>query len=467
MNDPIPVSTPALTHGFSPAARWNRRFRSIVESDRRSRPLLLALARPDGSVVRHETRVLGADHPQAKLNFRFVERLVKFLLWQVGGAKVYVAGADELGADLRARYCPGGERAFDAEFMGTKVYGASFSVEVVPLSQVPEARDNKLSVGRHLNGCRIGFDLGGSDRKVAAVIDGKTVYSAETRWDPYFQKDPSYHWEGIQASLQEAAAHLPRVDAIGGSAAGVYVNSEVRVASLFRGVPADRFERDVRGMFHELRRRWGNVPFEVFNDGEVTALAGSLELGGGSVLGISMGTSQAGGYVRPSGELTSWLNELAFAPVDYAPNAPVDEWSGDRGCGVQYFSQQGVVRFALQAGFSFPPDMRDPERLVCVQDAMLRGDPRALQVFTDIGQCFGHAVAHYADFYDVRHVLVLGRVTSGEGGTVILREAKAVLDSEYPATGNHLAFTMPDEQLKRHGQAVAAASLPALSSPLI
>jgi predicted NBD/HSP70 family sugar kinase len=465
MVDPNTVNVPALARGFSPAARWNRRFRSLVSADRNSRPLLLALARPDGTVVRHETRVLGPDHPQAFSNFRYVERLVKFLLWQIGGATLYVAGADEIGVDLRARYCPGGDRAFDAEFMGEKVYGSPFAVEVLPASCVPEARDPKVSVGRHLDGCRIGFDLGGSDRKVAAVIDGQTVYSAETRWDPYFEADPAYHLAGIQASLQEASAHLPRVDAIGGSAAGVYVNNEVRVASLFRGVPANRFERDVRRMFHDLRRRWGNVPFEVFNDGEVTALAGSMALGGGAVLGVSMGTSQAGGYVRPSGELTSWLNELAFAPIDYAPNAPADEWSGDRGCGVQYFSQQGAVRFALQAGFSFPPDMRDPERLVDVQDAMVRGDPQALQVFTDIGQCFGHAVAHYADFYEVRHVLVLGRVTSGEGGAVILREAKAVLDSEYPERGHQIAFSMPDEHLKRHGQAVAAASLPSLKTP--
>jgi predicted NBD/HSP70 family sugar kinase len=222
-------------------------------------------------------------------------------------------------------------------------------------------------MGRHLDGCRIGFDIGGSDRKAAALIDGKVVFSEETPWDPYFQKDPSYHIEGINDSLKRAAAHLPRVDAIGGSAAGIYVNNEVRVASLFRGIPAEVFETDIRKLFFTLQARWGGIPFEVANDGEVAALAGSMALGDNAVLGISMGTSQAGGYVKPGGEITPWLNELAFAPVDYRKGAPVDEWSGDAGCGVQYFSQQAVARLADKAGFTFDAGMPAPERLVAVQ----------------------------------------------------------------------------------------------------
>ena len=463
MPDLRQASTPPLAPGFYPAARWNRKFRELVLRDPASRPLVIALTRPDGTILRHESRVLSAGHPEAARNFRYAERLVKFLLWQLGGARIIVAGGDEIGAYLKAEYSPVGRRAFDWDFMGSKVYGVPFSVDTLPIAFVPDTCDVKVSLGRHLDGCRIGFDLGGSDRKVAAVIDGKAVFSEETRWDPYFQADPAYHLAGIHASLQRAAACLPRVDAIGGSAAGVYVNNEVRVASLFRGVSPEAFARDVRGMFHRLRMQWGNVPFEVANDGEVTALAGSMALGTGAVLGVSMGTSQAGGYVRPSGELTSWLNELAFAPIDYALDAPPDEWSGDRGCGVQYFSQQGVVRIASQAGFVFPNEMQDPERLVCVQEALDRGDVRASQVFTTIGRCFGHALAHYGDFYEIQHVLVLGRVTSGEGGSVILHEAMAVLRAEYPFLAEQLKFSMPDESIKRHGQAVAAASLPALA----
>jgi predicted NBD/HSP70 family sugar kinase len=287
------------------------------------------------------------------------------------------------------------------------------------------------------------------------------VFSEEIAWDPYFEKDPTYHIEGVHDSLKRAAAHLPRVDAIGGSAAGVYVNNEVRAASLFRGVPADLFEKHIRRMFFTLQDRWGGVPFEVANDGEVTALAGSMSMNDNAVLGVSMGTSLAGGYVTPTGNITTWLNELAFAPIDYRPDAPRDEWSGDIGCGVQYFSQQGVGRLAARAGFTFPDKTPLPEQLIAVQNALKAGDVRARAIYDSIGVCFGFAIAHYADFYDVRNLLVLGRVVSGEGGEIILARATAVLKDEFPALAEKIRLRTPDEKSKRHGQATAAASLPA------
>lgn len=451
-----------LEPGFVPAALWNRAYRKMVSADAQARPLTLALVRADGGASRFATRVLGENHPAAVLSLRYVERLLKFLLWQRGGCRVLVSGAPEITAQLARIYAPGGARAFDHEFMGERVYGQPFRIEAVTEAELPAEVETGLPIGRNLSGCRIGFDIGGSDRKVAAVIDGKVVFSEEVTWDPYFQKDPDYHIEGVHASLRRAAAHLPRVDAIGGSAAGVYVNNEVRVGSLFRGVPADQFANRIRRMFFTLQERWGGVPFEVANDGEVTALAGSMALGENAVLGVSMGTSMAGGYVRPSGDITPWLNELAFAPVDYHPDAPADEWSGDIGCGVQYFSQQGVARFAARAGFEFAKDLSLPERLVVVQEAMAKGDARARAVYTTVGACFGYALGHYADFYDLRHLLLLGRVTSGVGGTVIIEQANAVLRSEFPALAGRVALHIPNEKDKRHGQAIAAASLPAL-----
>ncbi len=380
-----PFFRPPLDPEFLPAALWNRAYRALVGTDAGTRTLVIALERPDGGASRHQSRILGPEHPSAALSLRYAERLLKFLLWQKGGCTVHVAGAPELAAHLAAVYSPTGERAFDYAFMGEKVYGRGFTVKASPEEELPAERDTGLPVGRHLEGCRIGFDLGGSDRKAAAVIDGRVVFSEETPWDPYFQKDPAYHIEGIHESLLAAAAHLPRVDAIGGSAAGVYVNNEVRVASLFRGIPPDVFERDIRRLFFTLQDRWGGVPFEVVNDGEVTALAGSMSLGDNAVLGISLGTSQAGGYVRPSGDITSWLNELAFAPVDYRPDAPVDEWSCDGGCGAQYFSQQAISRLADQAGFGLPAAMPAQDRLVAVQEAMAAGDPRAEKVYDSLG----------------------------------------------------------------------------------
>ncbi len=451
-----PALTPPLDSGFVPAVLWNREFHRRCAAA--SAPLAIALERPDGTVSRFDTRI-GADRA---LNFRHVERLVKMLLWSRGGSRIFIGGNADIAANLRAEYAPDGRKKFDCDFVGTKTYGRPLEFIACEPPNVPAANEATIPLGRHLDGCRIGFDLGGSDRKCAAVIDGEVVFSEEIAWDPYFQSDAQYHYDGINDTLKRAAAHLPRVDAIGGSAAGVYVNSEVRAASLFRGVPQEAFEKRIRRIFFDLQREWGGVPFEVANDGEVTALAASMSFGENRVLGISMGTSVAAGYVTASGAITPWLNELAFGPVDYRDNAPVDEWSGDRGCAVQYFCQQGVARLAPLAGLDFPREMKFAEQLVEVQHLMSAGDDRARRINETIGICFGYAIAHYAEFYDIGTLLILGRVTSGEGGNLLLEKAGEVLRAEFPALAERIKLRTPDEKDKRHGQAVAAASLPAL-----
>jgi len=451
---------PRLDPDFVPAVLWNRNYAAKAAKTRGSKPLAISLERGDATVSVFRTTVLPQTAENSGPNIRYVERLLKFLLWQRGGYKVLIAGEPEIAGQIRAIYSPGGQRAFDHDSMGRKVYGRPMEVEACEWQELPESRELSIPLGRNLDGCRIGFDLGGSDRKCASLVDGKVVFSEEIRWDPYFQSDPQYHYDGIRETLRRAAEHLPRVDAIGGSAAGVYVNNEVRVASLFRGVSEDDFEKRVRRIFFDIQKEWGGIPFEVVNDGDVTALAGSMSMNDNAVLGISLGTSLAAGYVDPEGHIRPWLNELAFAPVDYRENAPADEWSGDAGCGVQYFSQQGVARLAPLAGIALPAEMPFAEQLVEVQRLMAEGDPRAHAIYETIGTCFGYAVAHYADFYEIRNLLILGRVTSGEGGKVILEKAAAVLRDEFPEIA--IQLRTPDEKDKRHGQAVAAASLPKL-----
>jgi predicted NBD/HSP70 family sugar kinase len=423
-------------------------------------PVELGLEQVDGSVFRFKAEVLPEKHPQGAANFTYLERMMKFLLWSRGGWRIYFDGPKTLGEALQRHYADTAAGRFDSDIVGTRIH--DHAIEVVITRDIPAEHANTTPLGRNLKGCRIGFDLGGSDRKVAAVIDGKVVFSEETVWDPYFQTDPKYHYDGVMASLQAAAKHLPRVDAIGGSAAGVYVNNRVKVASLFRGIPPELFKNKVRDMFLKIRGEMGNVPFEIVNDGEVTALAGAMSLGQNGVLGISLGTSTAGGYVNMDGNITSWLNELAFMPVDYHPAAPVDEWSGDYGCGVQYFSQQAVDRLLAPAEIEVDPKLPLPEKLKQVQALMAQGDKRARKIYETIGTYLGYAVAHYADFYDFRNVLILGRVTSGPGGDLIIAVAKQVLALEFAGLCQRIAFHIPDEKDKRHGQAIAAASLPKL-----
>jgi predicted NBD/HSP70 family sugar kinase len=451
-----PRVLPPLDPGFRPLALLTRR----VAAEPGAGLLRVALEQADGSVSHAALPQWPAGHPDAAANAVLAERLVKFLLWARGGWRLHLAGRPEIAAHLRRHYAETAAGRFDDEIIGRRIYG--HALEVVDVAELPAARAATAALGRHWNGCRLGFDLGGSDRKVAAVVDGRPVFTEETVWDPIRQADPQYHYDGIMDSLRRAAAHLPRVDAIGGSAAGVYVNNRPKVASLFRAVPPELFAARVQNLFFELKAAWGGVPFEVANDGEVTALAGSMSLGQNAVLGVAMGTSTAAGYVTRDGGITSWLNELAFAPVDARPDGPADEWSGDRGCGVQFFSQQGVARLMPAAGLEADPALPLPERLKQVQALMAAGDARARMIYATLGVCFGHAVALYADFYDFDHVLVLGRVLTGEGGDVLLAEARRVLAAEYPALAERIRFHTPDETAKRHGQAVAAASLPAV-----
>lgn len=422
----------------------------------------LCLMRNDEAVARHgvplSTGIRGQEAGSQ------VERFLKSLLWIYGGNRVLVDAPGEIVAALQSHYADTECGRFDADMMGGRIYDAPFRLEACPAKEMPEPSQRVGGTGCSFDGCRIGFDLGGSDRKCAAVIDGEVVFSEEVAWDPYFQADPQYHFDGIMDSLRRAASHLPRVDAIGGSAAGVYVDNEVRVASLFRGVPPDVFEKSVRRMFFRIQKEWGGVPFKVVNDGEVTALAGAASLGAGGVLGISMGTSMAAGYVTPEGVLTGNLNELAFVPVDMRTHAPVDEWSGDRGCGVQYFSQQGVARLARAAGIDFPDDMPFADRLTEVQSLMKEGDERAARIYETIGGYLGETIPFYLCFYDFFHLLLLGRVTSGEGGELLIDAARTVLQSCHPEIAERIRITMPDEKMKRHGQAVIAASLPDLQA---
>lgn len=454
-----PRFIPELDPKFVPASLWNRAFRQLAR-ERGAAPYVLALERSDGSISRFETVVLPENAPEFELNYRYIERILKFLLWQRGGWKVYAGGSPRIGEHLRAVYSPSGARAFDYEFM-SGVYERPFTIEIVVPEEVPAARETSSPLGRHLDGCRVGFDLGASDRKASAVIDGQVVYSEEVPWDPRPQSDPQYHYEGIMDSIRRAAAHLPRLDAVGGSAAGVYINNRVRVASLFRGVPKDVFDAKVADLFLRIRDELG-VPLEVVNDGEVTALAGSMSLNDNPVLGLAMGSSLAAGYADTHGNITGWLNELAFAPIDYREDAPVDEWSGDAGCGVQYFSQVGANRIATQAGIEFDPAMPLPERLVELQNRMQAGDPLVRKVYETIGTELGYAVGHYADFYELKHILVLGRVTTGPGGDVMIEQARRVLAGEFPELAGRVQIALPDEKSRRVGQSIAAASLPVI-----
>lgn len=445
-----------LDPDFQPAVLWNRAYVAAAKASGDAVPLVLGLERECGLVSRYETVV---RHSADAETVRYVERIVKFLLWARGGWKLYVGGPKAIGEVLRKTYSPRGARKFDCDLMG-KAYGKTFEVIVTTPGKVPVSRDMEVAAGGHLKGCRIGFDLGASDYKVSGVIDGKAVFAEEAPWAPVLAANPDYHYHHISAALHRAAAHLPRVDAIGGSSAGIIVDNEIRVASLLRSIPRKDFAK-AAVVFKRIQREW-NVPVVVMNDGDVTALAGALSLRQKGMLGIAMGSSEAGGFMDKQGRILGWLNELAFAPVDFNPQAVADEWSGDRGVGALYFSQQAVNKLLPAAKIKLPEKLGLPERLKEVQALMGKGDERAARIYETIGVYLGYTIPHYADFYDFNHLLILGRVTTGKGGDIVIAKAREVLKEEFPEVARKVAIHVPDEKSRRVGQAVAAASLPEL-----
>lgn len=449
-------------------AKLDKKFQpmSLVVRDMREntkdngQDIVIGIERNKGYTTTYKTRIFpdGTGHDEE--NFKFIERIAKSLLWVAGGYKIIIAGSETVGNKIKEAFSHGGLRDFDVCFM-ERVYEETFSVEVRTLEDAPKDKSAAAPIGRHLDGCRIGFDAGGSDRKVSAVIDGESVYSEEVVWFPKTNSDPNYHYEGILNAMKTAASKMPRVDAIGVSSAGVYIDNRIMVASLFLKVSDEDFDKKVKNMYLDVAKEIGeNIPIEVANDGDVTALAGAMDLNDNSVLGVAMGTSEAGGYVDPEGNITGWLNELAFVPVDYSEEAMVDEWSGDYGCGVKYFSQDGVIKLAPLANISLDESLSPAEKLKIVQKAMSDGKEAAADIYDTIGAYFGYAIAYYAEFYDIKHVLIMGRVTSGEGGVILLERAQEVLDKEFPELAKKIELHIPDESSRRVGQSVAAASLP-------
>lgn len=446
---------PVYEKDFTPISVVLRDYKNSVKAQG-SKPVKICVERNDGYNYVYFIDVYS-DAKYNEKNYDICERIIKSILWVCGGYKIYISGDDYLYEKIKNDYTLQGKRAFDVDFMQT-VYEKPFEVIRAEGNDFPEFKPCEVKIGGHLDGCRIGFDAGGSDRKVSAVIDGKVVYSEEVVWFPKLNSDYRYHYDGIMAAMKTAASKMPRVDAIGVSSAGVYINNKIMVASLFLKVPKEDYKEHVQPMYIDIAKELG-APIEVANDGDVTALAGAIDLKDNCVLGIAMGTSEAVGYINDKGLLNGWLSEVAFVPVDFNKNAMVDEWSGDYGCGVKYFSQDGVIKLAENAGYKFPENSSPAEKLKVIQKLMADGDPMAKQIYEDIGVYLGYAIPYYSEFYKIKHLLLLGRVTSGEGGALIVEKAKEVLKAEFPDLAD-IDITMPDESNKRVGQSIAAASLP-------
>ena len=446
---------PKLDPGFIPFGVWRAAYLKGAK-----KPIAIAVERDKGHISVQHSFIHGTPE-MAEADYRYVERYVKFLLWSIGGFRVFVCGCSDIAKRLQKTYVPEGERHFDFTFFN-QLYERNLEILDLPLDQCPAANEAAEPIGGNMDGCRIGFDAGGSDRKVSAVIDGESVYSEEVIWFPKLQEDPDYHFNHIVEAFKTAASKMPRVDAIGVSSAGTFIGNAPMVASLFIKVPRSNWDK-VKTIYDRAAAEIDpNIPIVVANDGDVSALAGAMGLNTGNIMGIAMGTSEAVGYVDADKNVLGWISELAFAPVDLAENAMQDEWSTDYGVGCKYFSQDAVIKLAPAAGIEIDESLSLAEKLKYVQGLMAEDDPRAVAIFETIGAYLAYTVVLYSQFYNIEHMMLMGRVMSGKGGDTILEVCNQILAEEYPELKKKCEVMLPDEKTRRVGQSFAAASLPKL-----
>lgn len=446
---------PHYDKNFKPLSLALKSFKERVAKSNKPDRVLVSIERHNGYNFQFKLDIFS-DPKMYPENLVIIERLIKSALWIAGGYKIVICGRGYVYEHIKLTYSPNGRRGFDNQFM-SGVYGKPFTVERCRIEDFPALKKASVKIGGHKKGYRIGFDAGGSDIKVSALIDGEIVYQEEIVWSPKTESDYNYHKNHIRTAFLRAKSHLPRLDAIGVSSAGVYIDNKVKVASLFISVDKDDFKKHVESIYTDIAKEF-LVPITVANDGDVTALAGAYALEKGCVLGIAMGTSQAGGYINQAGCIDDILSELAFVPVDLNPTAPIDEWSKDVGVGAKYFSQDGVIRLSESAGITFKEGLSQAEKLKVVQRLAQENDPRIDVVFNDIGIYLGYAIAYYSEFYKIDYLLLLGRALVGRGGKIVKDVAERVLRDEFSHL-KHIQIILPSDEKLKLQQSVVASTL--------
>merc|ERR1719201_1601525 len=302
--------------------------------------------------------------------------MIQETIWRCGASSLQLAGPEGICNTVKTAFSKGGSFEFEADVM-PKANGTPekvFEVKIVASAgDLPAAKDTPQTCGKDANGCRLAFDLGKSDIKTVAIKDGEVLDSAETEWD-VTNPDPQYHFDAIVAAMKKTienakAKGFGTIQAVGGSATGtVGANNEATWCDIFPNVPPDVYKEKVVDIFGRIAKEVaGDVPLKVINDGEVTALAAVQKIQSGNVLGISMGSSEGGGYANADGNLTGWINELCYIRLDLNPNAPIDPWSKGAHTGLShmYLGQRGTTKLAACGGIEGPDEYMYPNPAMC------------------------------------------------------------------------------------------------------
>lgn len=442
---------PPLEPDFVPIMLWTKEYLAEARD-----AFAVAITGENGRRAVTRTRIRNDGKHQEADRF-YVRHLVKSLLWLYGGYRVTIIGAKTMYDYLNEIFSREGAGHFEIEFM-EKVYGQSFHME--NLIAIPRENATPRFMPKHLNGYRIGLETSNSNRHVVAIANGRVVYNEEVLWHPSEESDPDYHYRGIMDSIHSAARRLPRIDGIGIASAGVHFDGEVRDGTLFRSISPEDFDQKIRTVFTRVATAMNCNNLHILNEGDVSALSCAMSLDFDGILSLSMGSTQATGYIDNDGNVSNWLNELAYIPIDINPDAVQEVDSGDRGCGVDYFSRGGLLRLARLAGIYLRPDQNEAEQVRSIQVKAELEETKAVQVFQSLGVALGHTLGYYHSMYQFQCVLLLGRIMAGAGGDLVFNAAQKVLAEEYPIVASQIIISLPEENNQRVSHAVAAATLP-------
>jgi len=471
-----------LDPGFAPVVLAKRAYKEAAKDC--ADTLEIALPRADGC-ARYSLKVFPDGSPEAEASVAIACVMIQELIWQRSAASLQLVGPAGICDQIKAAFAVGGAFEFEATSMPRVNGTPGKPFEVTIGGDLPEAKDTPQVCGKEANGNRLAFDLGKSDIKTVAVKDGEVLDSAETEWD-VTNPDPQYHYDAITAAMRKTienakAKGFGDIQAVGGSATGtVSGDNEATWCDIFPNVPQDVYAEKVVDIFKRIAKDVaGDVPLKVINDGEVTALAAVQKTGSGNVMGISMGSSEGAGYANGDGNLMGWINELCYVKLDMNPEAPTDPWTkgAHRGMSHMYLGQRGATKLAAKAGVKVPDNYVYPHADMCtikhedhaqclklIQKAMAdpEQEPEVRKLYETVGVYLGYGLAQYTEFYKIDNVMILGRVSKGSGGDLMLATAKKVLETEFPEIPP-ITFHTADDHFKAVGQCIAAAALPTIA----
>jgi predicted NBD/HSP70 family sugar kinase len=474
-----PKMLPPLDKGFRPMILGKRKYLEAAKDC--TDKLDWALVRSDG-VARYTLPVFPEKSRDVAASIYLAGVLIQEMIWQRSASSMMLCGPARVCKALEKMFAKGGSYEFEALSM-PNVCGhpeKPFEVKTVEkVEDLPAAKDTPQVCGKDASGCRLAFDLGKSDIKTVAVKDNEVVYSKETEWD-VTNVDPQYHFDAILDALKKAKETLPKVDAVGGSATGtISEQNEATWCDIFPNVPPAVYKEKVVDIFCRLSKEIaGDVPLKVINDGEVTALAAYQKIKAGNIMGISMGSSEGGGYCNKDGNLMGWINEMCYIRLDLNPKAPTDPWTKGAHTGIShmYLGQRGATKLAPSGGVELEATLKYPHKEMCtikhenhaqvlkkIQEAMKDPEKEAKvkEIYETVGVYLGYALGQYCEFYEIDHVMILGRVSKGAGGDLMLDTAKKVLAEEFPDCSK-ITFHTADDHFKAVGQCIAAAALPTI-----